>query len=254
MVQNTASSAQKPFTCNQCNKCFNRQEDLLRHRTQKTHIDNNQWDECYSQAQTLRMFHERKHTSKETYLCIHCGKYFNHAVNLRQHAKLHTGEKPFECKQCGKCFNQARSLQRHTLLHTGKKHYECKQCGKCLKKPESSRNHVKVHSIEKLCECKQDVKYFCRGGHLMTLKKASADEVAFSFTQSEKTCNLNITKGRNCSILPVARGSNCDIKSNICALTSNFQEPKICLVECWICQEELCSQAQLLKHYDNHMK
>jgi len=50
------------------------------------------------------------------------------------------------------------------------------------------------------------------------------------------------------------QGSNCDIKSNTSTATSNFQEPELCHVECWICQEELCSEAQLFKHYDNHMK
>ena len=64
---------------------------------------------------------------------------------------------------------------------------------------------------------------------------------------------LSSTTG-NCSIQAVVNGSYCDLKSDTSTATSNIQKLELCHVECWICQEELCSQAQLLKHYDDHMK
>ena len=89
----------------------------------------------------------------------------------------------------------------------------------------------------------------------MTLEETSGtDEKSFSFSQSERNCSLDVTKTGRCSIQPVVMGSNCDVNSNTSIPTSNFQEPELCHVECWICREEFCNQAQLLKHYDNHMK
>jgi len=218
----------KPYECKQCGKWLKRAEHL------KNHL--------------------RVHTGEKPYECKQCGKWFKQAEHLKNHLIVHTGERPYGCKQCGKCFKQAGHLKAHLIVHTREKPYDCKQCGKCFKQADSLRNHVKVYSSEKLCECKRVLKCFCQEGCLMTLEKTCTYEIPFSCTQSEKNCSLDITKTENCSIQPVAMGSNCDIKSTTSIATSNLQEREQCHVECWICQEELCSQAQLLEHYDNHMK
>ena len=198
---------------------------------------------------------ELVHPREKPYDCKHCGKYFNNIGNLKKHLRVHTGVKPYECKQCGKCFKQAAQLKNHVRVHTGEKCYECKQCRKCFKWAVGLRNHVKVHLSEKLCKCKQGMKCVCQGGHLMTLASTEEIHAQFSYTQSEKNYSSHdITKSVNCSIQPVVNGSYCDLKSDTSTVTSNIQELELCNVECWICQEELCSQAQLLKHYDNHMK
>jgi len=64
----------------------------------------------------------------------------------------------------------------------------------------------------------------------------------------------NRTHGRSS---PVNNGAEEDSPDNISTPTSGFQGPQSGHAEkhiCWICQEEMSSEALLLEHYENHMK
>ncbi|XP_034094994.1 zinc finger protein 135-like [Gymnodraco acuticeps] len=67
-----------PFRCTECNREFNRLENL------KTHL--------------------RIHTGEMPYKCSVCSKCFRHSGALTRHFRIHTGEKPYICGQCGKSF------------------------------------------------------------------------------------------------------------------------------------------------------
>ena len=250
---------EKPHDCKQCGKCFSKVVNLKKHLQIHTGGKSYECKQCgkwFKREDHLKN-HLRVHTGEKPYECKQCGKCFSQAVILKNHLRVHTGEKPYECQQCGRCFSQAASLKNHLRVHTGEKPYECIQYRNCFKGPVSSRNYVKLLSSE-LCKCKQGVKCVCQGGHLMALAYTEEIHAQFSCTQSKKNnySSHNITKTGNCSIQPVVNGSYCDLESDTSTATSNIQELELCLVECWIRQEQLCSQlqAQLFNHYDDHMK
>ncbi|XP_071360396.1 uncharacterized protein [Trachinotus anak] len=80
-----------PFRCTECNREFNRMENL------KTHL--------------------RIHTGERPYTCSVCSKCFRHSGALTRHFRIHTGEKPYICGQCGKSFRNCGGLKFHQRSH-----------------------------------------------------------------------------------------------------------------------------------------
>ncbi|XP_026216664.1 zinc finger protein 829-like isoform X2 [Anabas testudineus] len=81
-----------PFRCTECNREFNRMENL------KTHL--------------------RIHTGERPYTCSVCSKCFRHSGALTRHFRIHTGEKPYICGQCGKSFRNCGGLKFHERSHS----------------------------------------------------------------------------------------------------------------------------------------
>ncbi|XP_047434961.1 zinc finger protein 287-like [Mugil cephalus] len=81
-----------PFRCTECNREFNRMENL------KTHL--------------------RIHTGERPYTCSVCSKCFRHSGALTRHFRIHTGEKPYVCGQCGRSFRNCGGLRFHQRSHS----------------------------------------------------------------------------------------------------------------------------------------
>ncbi|XP_053274546.1 zinc finger and SCAN domain-containing protein 2 [Pleuronectes platessa] len=81
-----------PFRCTECNRDFNRLENL------KTHL--------------------RIHTGERPFTCSVCSKCFRHSGALTRHFRIHTGEKPYVCGQCGKSFRNCGGLKFHQRAHS----------------------------------------------------------------------------------------------------------------------------------------
>lgn len=81
-----------PFRCTECNREFNRMENL------KTHL--------------------RIHTGERPYTCSVCSMCFRHSGALTRHFRIHTGEKPYICGQCGKSFRNCGGLKFHQRSHS----------------------------------------------------------------------------------------------------------------------------------------
>ncbi|XP_067928853.1 zinc finger E-box-binding homeobox protein zag-1-like [Watersipora subatra] len=75
------------FPCGKCEKVFNKQSSLARHRYE--------------------------HSGERPFPCDVCGKAFKHKHHLAEHRRLHTGEKPFQCERCGKKFSHSGSYSQH---------------------------------------------------------------------------------------------------------------------------------------------
>ncbi|KAK8393829.1 hypothetical protein O3P69_006864 [Scylla paramamosain] len=75
------------FQCDQCDKSFNKQSSLARHKYE--------------------------HSGQRPFRCDLCSKAFKHKHHLVEHSRLHTGEKPYQCHKCLKRFSHSGSYSQH---------------------------------------------------------------------------------------------------------------------------------------------
>lgn len=75
------------FQCDQCDKSFNKQSSLARHKYE--------------------------HSGQRPFRCDLCPKAFKHKHHLTEHSRLHTGEKPYQCHKCLKRFSHSGSYSQH---------------------------------------------------------------------------------------------------------------------------------------------
>lgn len=99
IIQFEAGTAQKPYKCPCCTKCFSLTKTLIRH--------------------------VKIHTEDKTYQCPFCGRNFCQKSDLVNHTRIHTGERPYQCQECHKSFAQKGNLMVHMKKHAGEKSYQC---------------------------------------------------------------------------------------------------------------------------------
>ncbi|CAF1024379.1 unnamed protein product [Adineta ricciae] len=80
-LSNDDPSSTKRLSCNICDKSFNKQSSLARHKYE--------------------------HSGVRPFICDICTKAFKHKHHLAEHRRLHTGEKPFQCTKCFKRFSHS---------------------------------------------------------------------------------------------------------------------------------------------------
>ena len=144
------------------------------------------------------------------------------------HERVHTGEKPHECENCGKSFMRIASLRIHERVHSGKKRYECKQCSKCFSQQGALRRHKEVHNREISHKCDSSKGSFKR------------------FLSNCKRAGSNIRAGLPNSTLSHREPDGNRMEDQQSDINERYS--------CWICQEDMSSEALLLQHYENHMK
>ena len=77
--------------------------------------------------------------------CLHCGKMFSRAADLRLHMRTHTGERPYKCDICPKAFAQSSHLTKHRRVHTGERPYKCALCDLSFTQSSNLKKHVRTH-------------------------------------------------------------------------------------------------------------
>ncbi|XP_034564718.1 zinc finger protein 182-like [Notolabrus celidotus] len=91
-LQFETGTAEKPYKCPCCPKCFSLTKTLLRHL--------------------------KVHAQDRLYPCHICGRTFCQKSDLVNHTRVHTGERPFQCPECHKSFTQKGNLLVHMRKHS----------------------------------------------------------------------------------------------------------------------------------------
>lgn len=201
----------KPYTCEKCNKSFEKEIKLQRHiriheRTKEQQDTNFKRFLCHICSKTFRqntglMFHMRTHTGYKPHVCKYCGRGFTSNSNCINHERTHTGDRPFVCHFCSAAFAKSCTLKAHITTHTGEANYHCKTCGKSFRRLKYLKEHKFTHTGEKPYACKICGTAYSHSGSLFVHEKkckaqynnyqSTTVQEAHSYSQSQAAISMS---------------------------------------------------------------
>jgi len=135
----------KIFTCNLCNKEFNRKQSLQRHLKKKF--------PCVKKEEVEK---EEEEEEEKKIKCEFCEYSTNKTGNLNRHLK--TCKAKFKCEFCKNGFANNSSLKRHIKLYCKikqekeeeeeDKKFKCEFCNKSYKQKQHLTRHLKTCKIK----------------------------------------------------------------------------------------------------------
>lgn len=139
-----SSSTSNEFPCQERQRSFTSNKNLLLHQQHKHGIKKNQ-----PKTQGLTNVQNLGFRVK-LFTCFVCRKRFVTKLKLASHLQCkHPQQNPFRCSECGIFFADKTSLSRHHKTHrSDKKPYNCPHCKKSFSVRTLLDNHVTTHNFK----------------------------------------------------------------------------------------------------------
>uniref|UniRef100_A0A182Y8Z5 C2H2-type domain-containing protein n=1 Tax=Anopheles stephensi TaxID=30069 RepID=A0A182Y8Z5_ANOST len=156
------------FTCNLCDRTFQRKHNLEKHRCQfyERHTppqpaEDGATRQAGNGAQDLP-------ANREVIYCMLCDRRFSSTSGLKYHLKRHTGIKAFACLYCEKRFTANSNLNAHMRnVHSQRKDYRCTECNESFTTKDHLNKHQRArHRQERAFVCGECGKSYLQRSHL----------------------------------------------------------------------------------------
>ncbi|XP_045078719.1 zinc finger protein 2 homolog isoform X2 [Coregonus clupeaformis] len=141
----------RPFSCSECNKDFERQYHLKKHQLEKHPL---MVDQTVDPEPESKHFEDQQSPLSESseaptcFTCDICGMIIMNKGNINRHMLIHK-KKSFSCDICGENFKRHACLAKHQGKHKSVEEkiepYSCSMCGMTFVYPKMRDNHECKH-------------------------------------------------------------------------------------------------------------
>ncbi|XP_044727319.1 zinc finger protein 501-like [Chrysoperla carnea] len=152
----------KPFTCDKCNKAFQKVWILGQHMHRKHRAKALKCSEC--ELKLYHPLHLKEHQelihNQSNLTCDVCNKVLKDIYKLKRHKLTHLSAS-LHCQQCDKTFKDKFRLKSHNKeVHSATEKYAaCHICGKSITK-RALRQHLRTHNEREKLTCQHCSKPF----------------------------------------------------------------------------------------------
>lgn len=152
----------KRFTCDTCQRSFNRLSYLKKHQlTVHEGVPSHVCKICAQPFQTAAELSKHisathRNAENNPYTCDQCDGIFITPVILTSHKRaVHQGIRLYACELCDKSFKTLQNLKYHISgTHTGERTESCEFCGKTFIRPNDLIRHMQqVHQDTRSHAC-----------------------------------------------------------------------------------------------------
>ena len=212
-------TGEKPYSCTHCSKKFVSAKFFKRHVLKHEIVTKNFMKNC-DETFTSKTVEETQNVSTENKLDLvsTCGKHFDQTKDSEGPVEIQLGgggEKPYICNQCDNQYPDVQSFYRHINRHISSlKRYTCENCHRTFKYKSRYEDHICKETYA-CTQCDESFKFFRQlerhkieiHSHPIASKSLSRDVVVESLSCDDASSN---SKPDDCRLESVVKRFVCN--------------------------------------------